>query len=79
MKVLYMSGYTDDPLVCHGLLDSNMAFLQKPITPGALARTVREVLDTPKEGETIRPQETGAASATLRLMDWPRQVGAERH
>jgi FixJ family two-component response regulator len=44
--VLYMSGYTDDAIVRHGILASSMAFLQKPFAPNALEQKVREVLQT---------------------------------
>ncbi len=48
MKVIFMSGYTDDTILLHGILESGVAFLQKPLTPSPLTRKVREVLGPPK-------------------------------
>jgi PAS domain S-box-containing protein len=48
IKVLYMSGYTDDVIVDHGVLESGIAFIQKPFMLGELLKKVRQVLDGPK-------------------------------
>ena len=44
-KVLFMSGYTDDAVVRHGILHEGVAYLQKPFTADTLARKVRATLD----------------------------------
>ena len=45
LKTLFTSGYTDDMIVHHGVLDHGVEFLQKPFTLSALAGKVRQVLD----------------------------------
>jgi DNA-binding NarL/FixJ family response regulator len=45
MRVLYMSGYTDDAIVHHGVLDEGLAFIHKPFTAEQIVHKIREVLD----------------------------------
>ena len=45
LRVLYMSGYTDDAIGHHGVLEEGMAFLEKPFTTQSALRKVRETLD----------------------------------
>jgi len=65
LKVLYMSGYTDDAIVRHGVLASGIAFLSKPFTPDALALKVREVIDGVADGAPAGPS-TGPGGSSRR-------------
>jgi CheY-like chemotaxis protein len=46
-RVLFTSAYTENAIIHQGLLNKGLALLQKPFTPSALARKLREVLDEP--------------------------------
>jgi two-component SAPR family response regulator len=46
-RILFTSAYTENAIVQQGVFDKGMALLQKPFTPSALARKVREMLDQP--------------------------------
>jgi len=52
IKVLYLSASTEDAIARHGVLDSSVAPLQKPVTPDLLLQRVREMLEEP---QTSRP------------------------
>jgi len=53
-RVIFMSGYTDDAVTRHGVLEPGSAYVQKPFTPDAIARKVREVLDR-ERGTGVTP------------------------
>lgn len=48
MKVLFTSGYTDNVIVCYGILEEGVPFLQKPYSAESMVSKVREVLDSDK-------------------------------
>jgi two-component system, cell cycle sensor histidine kinase and response regulator CckA len=47
-KIVFMSGYTDDAIVRHGVLEPGIHFVEKPFMPGVLTAKIREVLDSPE-------------------------------
>jgi DNA-binding NtrC family response regulator len=53
-KVLLMSGYTDDALAHHGVLDEGLSFLEKPFSAAQLTRKVRDVLDSAPLHQSVR-------------------------
>ena len=55
MKVLYMSGYTDDAALRHGILPRGTSFLQKPFTPDSLVRAIRDVIHGTTARAAARP------------------------
>ena len=77
MRVIYMSGYTDDVIAYHGDLGPDTDFLQKPFAPEALTRKVREVLDRDgrrREGEVgaVRQHDiTPATGGLVRFRSGP--------
>jgi len=66
LRVLFVSGYTDDAIIRHGVLEARTAFLQKPFPLDVLARTVREVLDAPSAGPAGAARASSEAAAVAR-------------
>jgi two-component system, cell cycle sensor histidine kinase and response regulator CckA len=60
LKILFTSGYTDDAIAHHGVLEPGVEFLPKPYTPERLARKVREILDQPETSRSGVAQKTFA-------------------
>ncbi len=60
LKTIYMSGYTDDAVLRHGIQDMDATFLQKPFSLGTLARKVRDTL-----GRGLRPEQQASQSTKL--------------
>ena len=54
LKILFTSGYTDDAIAHHGVLEAGISFLPKPYTPAALARRIRAMLDNESETGLLR-------------------------
>jgi response regulator RpfG family c-di-GMP phosphodiesterase len=67
LKILFTSGYTDDAIAQHGVLDAGVAFLSKPYTPATLARKVRAMLDNETDTAILRKQKMTAIKANDRL------------
>jgi signal transduction histidine kinase len=55
LRILFTSGYTDDAIARHGVLETGVAFLSKPYTPAMLARKVRSMLDEKNGEATVHP------------------------
>ncbi|MBE0544413.1 MAG: response regulator [Verrucomicrobia bacterium] len=65
LKILFTSGYTDEAITHHGVLEPGVAFLPKPYTPGVLARKVRAMLDNQTDTGFLRQHDLPAKQSPL--------------
>src|SRR5439155_678671 len=63
-RVIFMSGYTDDAVTRHGVLEPGSAYVQKPFTPDSIARRVREVFDPTQAEQFMEYIRTALATRT---------------
>ena len=61
IRVLYMSGYTDNAIVQYGILNPGLAFIEKPFSPELLAEKVRRVLRVDPPPQTTPPADLGVS------------------
>ena len=74
VKIVYMSGYTDDEFIRRGVTTSDLAFLEKPFTDESLCRRVRESLDGPRKRSSVLIADDDDAIRSL-LRGWLESAG----
>jgi two-component system cell cycle sensor histidine kinase/response regulator CckA len=68
IKVLFMSGYSDNAIVQHGVLTPGLAFIEKPFSPETLAEKVRQVIHSSHSPKNPPPPALGATPSTNPLV-----------
>ena len=71
LRVLFVSGYTDEAIVQHGILEPGTELLQKPFSPAMLGDRVRRILDAPAPRMSARGVPAGAGRGASTASSWP--------